>query len=157
MPPTTHAGTIGPALVIQSLQTLEVGSFTEVIQYPLVLTTEIGPPMDTGQIIVATWEDDLVAQIALQTVPTTRTTIYTVPVDRNAILRFIDFINTAGTATVVDLWINGFKIVSSRSIPSNENYSREGIWDLGPGHIIEVQASQADCNLSISGVLELTS
>lgn len=116
-------------------------------------------PIEGGgeTIIVATWEDDIVAQLALRDIPTTRTTVYTVPVSpaRNAIIRFIDLINDTGSAITVDLWIDGVKIVPSWSLPANDIKSRNGIWDIGPGDIIEAQASGAGANLSISGVLEV--
>lgn len=114
-------------------------------------------PIEGGSetIIVATWEDDIVTQLALRDIPTTRTTIYTVPADRNAIIRFMDFINDTGAGITVQLWLKGVKVVPGWSIPANDVRSRNGIWDIGPNDIIEAQASGAGSNISISGVLEV--
>jgi hypothetical protein len=114
------------------------------------------PPEEGGDIItVATWEDDIVAQLALQELPTTRGTLYTVPSDRNAIIRFVDLINDTGGAITGSIWIDGVKIVPSKSVGANDTYSRNGIWDITPDTIIEGQASAAGLFTSISGVLEI--
>lgn len=128
-------------------------------KYHLGVTTGwVHLPIEGGgeQIIVATWEDDIVAQLALMAVPTIRTQIYLVPAGRNAIIRFIDLINDSGNPITVSVWIAGIKIVPSKVVAANDVYYRNGIWDIHPGDIIEAQASVAGANISVSGVLELT-
>lgn len=112
--------------------------------------------MELGNVIVATWEGDLVAQFVMAAAPTSRTTMYTVPVGYNAIIRWMDLVNTTGSAITVDVWLNGMQWENDRSVPGNDKYARDTITEIGPGQLIEVQASGAGVNAFVSGVLEQT-
>lgn len=109
-----------------------------------------------GTTIVATWEDDIVAQMAMAAITTSRTTIYTVPADHNAIIRDITMVNDSASLKTVDLWVNGFKLESSLNIPAHQGYTSPmtGV-ELAEGLIIEAQASAAGVNLFAWGVLEI--
>lgn len=106
--------------------------------------------------IVATWEDDIVAQMVMYAITTSRATAYTVPADRNAIVRDITIVNDTASTKTVDLWVNGFKLESSLDIPAHAGYTSPmtGV-ELAEGYIIEAQASAVGCNLFVWGVLEI--
>lgn len=122
------------------------------LQANLTLTRET-EVIEMG-VIVATWEGDLVSQFVMAAVPTSRTTMYTVPVGYNAIIRWMDLVNTTGSAITVDAWLNGVQWENDRSVPGNDKYARDTITEIGPGQLIELQASGAGVNAFISGVLE---
>lgn len=125
------------------------------IQNELLLTNMV-EIFQTGT-IVATWEGDLVAQFVMAAAPTSRTTMYTVPVGYNAIIRWMDLVNTTGSAITVDVWLNNVQWENDRSVPGNDKYARDTITELGPGQLMELQASGAGVNAFISGVLEQVS
>ena len=112
--------------------------------------------LQSGQ-IVATWEDDLVEQFVIDAIPTSRTTMYTVPVGRRAIIRWMDLVNTTGSAITVDVWLNNVQWENDRSVPGSDKYARDTITTLAAGQLIEMQASGAGANAFVSGVLELAS
>jgi hypothetical protein len=110
---------------------------------------------DFGDTIVATWEDDLVEQFVIQAMPTTRTTIYTVPAERSAIIRHIEMVNDTVDPKTVNVWLNDIKLESDQEIPAHQAFDRDGIWVLEAGQEVEVQASAAGCNIFVSGVAEV--
>lgn len=110
-----------------------------------------------GATIVSSSEEDIVTQFVMAAVPTSRTTMYTVPTGRNAIIRWMDLVNTTGSAITVDVWLNSVQWENDRSVAGNDKYARDTITRLGPGQLIEMQASGAGCNGFIAGVLELAS
>lgn len=108
-----------------------------------------------GTVIVAYWEDDIVAQFVAAAIPTSRTTMYTVPLDRNAIIRWLELLNTTGSNITVDVWINNIPWENDRISPANDKYRSDTITEAGPGQLIEMQASASGAYAWLSGVLEL--
>jgi hypothetical protein len=121
---------------------------------PEIDLTQQVTTLSTGDIFVAYGEADIVAQFVIQAVPTSRTTMYTVPVLRNAIIRWMDLVNTTGSPITVDVWLGGVKWENARSVAANDKYARDTITELGPGAFIEMQASGAGVNAFMAGVLE---
>jgi hypothetical protein len=110
-----------------------------------------------GATIISSSEEDVVAQFVMALIPTSRTTMYTVPTGRVAVIRWMDLVNTTGSALTVDVWLNNIQWENDRSVAGNDKYARDTITTLGPGQLIEMQASGSGCNGFIAGVLELAS
>jgi hypothetical protein len=91
-------------------------------------------------------------QFYIGEVPTTRTTLRTVPVGREDYVRYLDFVNTSGSSRTLDIWLNNIKFIHAQAIPAGDRYSLQGIWDLAAGQLIEGQADAAGVNGFISGV-----
>lgn len=117
--------------------------------------TALAETFEAGTLIVATWEDDLVAQFVIASVPTSRTTMYTVPTGRSAVVRWMDLVNTTGSSKTVDVWMNGVQWEATRSVPANDKYQRDTLLYLQAGQLIEMQASAAGVNGFIGGVSEI--
>lgn len=117
----------------------------------MVVSTEL---IETGT-LVATWEDDLVAQFVIAAVPTSKTTMYTVPTGRSAVVRWMDLVNTSGSSVTVDVWMNGVKWEDTRSVSAHDKYQRDTLLYLQAGQLIEMQASASGVNGFIGGVEEL--
>jgi hypothetical protein len=152
MPVTTYTGLIG-ALTESTYSDLDVDTYVEGPHRSEVFDTVISG--QAGGVIVATWEDDLVAQFVIAAIPTARTTMYTTPVGRNAIIRWMDLVNTTGSAQTVNVWVNGVQWEAARSVAANDKYSRDTLLELSAGQLIEMQASAAGVNGFIGGVEEL--
>jgi hypothetical protein len=143
--PLTELGQADPATFVQA---------PIMAPHDFATIAEVRAVADT--VIVATWEDDIVAQMVMAAITTSRTTLYTVPADRNAIIRDITMVNDTASNKTVDVWLNDFKIESGLLIPANQGYTSPftGV-ELVEGDLIEAQASAAGVNLFIWGVLEI--
>jgi hypothetical protein len=149
---TLAVETVDPGLIPQATANL----IQAPIQSPLTWTIPVETVQATAT-IVSISEEDVVAQFVMAAVPTSRTTLYTVPVGRTAVIRWMDLVNTTGSAITVDVWLNNVQWENDRSVPGNDKYARDTITTLGPGQLIEMQASGAGVNGFMSGVLELAS
>lgn len=128
------------------------------VQAPIMSAHALGQTAEVLSVgfIVATWESDIVAQMAMYAITTSRATVYTVPTDRNAIVRDITLVNDTAASKTVDVWVNGFKLESSLDIPAHAGYTSPmtGV-ELEEADIIEAQASATGVNLFVWGVLEI--
>lgn len=111
----------------------------------------------TGATTVSSSEEDIVTQFVIAPVTTSRTTLYTVPVGRNAVIRWLDLVNTTGSPITVDVWLNNVQWENDRSVAGSDKYARDTIINLAAGQLIEMQASGSGVNAFVAGVLELAS
>lgn len=97
---------------------------------------------------------DAITRLYKGVVPTTSTTLYTVPASTSTVVRFVTVVNIGGSNRAFNLIFAGTRIFSGQNLQAGEQLTWEGGHRLAAAETITAEANAADLEIYITGVQE---
>jgi len=91
-------------------------------------------------------------RMVAQNMPTSPTTVYTVPASRQDVIKSVDLCNTTAAAIVVGMSIAGVSLFNGLNVPPGQTVHWTGTLVMNAGEVINLTSAATGVHCIISGL-----